>query len=82
MTCTVCAEARRNRYSGMYAASCLGCSLRGFSRSQLAADAVKTRNSTELRQAVVTAHPGADPATLMKGVWQWWKDDRNQEGTA
>jgi len=79
VSCPACAEARRNRYSGEYRNGCLGCSLRGFSRSILAAEAVKTRDSTELRQAVTAAHPGHDAATLLKGVWQWWKDDRAQE---
>jgi len=80
-SCPACAEARRNRYSGHYAAACLGCSLRGFSRSILASDAVRTRDTTELRAAIAAAHPGADAATLLKGVWQWWKDDRQQEAT-
>ncbi len=85
MTCTACAacaEARRNRYSGLYVNGCTGCSLRGFSRSQMASDAVKTRDTSELRAALAAAHPGADVATLLKGVWQWWKDDRQTEGTA
>lgn len=82
MTCTACAEARRNRYSGLYFAACLGCSLRAFSRSQLAKEAVSSRNTAELRAALVTAHPGADEATLLKGVWQWWKDEHQPTGAA
>lgn len=82
MTCLSCAEARRNRYSGIYHSGCLGCSLRGFSRSQLASDAVRTRSSAALREALAAAHPNSQVETLLKGVWDWWKSDRNQEGAA
>lgn len=81
MTCPACETARRNRYSGEYRNGCLGCSLRGFSRSQLAKEAQQRRDTAELRAALVTAHPGADPASLLKGVWGWWKQDRQHEGT-
>lgn len=81
MTCPACETARRNRYSGEYRNGCMGCSLRGFSRSQLASEAVKTRSTAELREALASAHPGTPVETLLKGVWQWWKDDRAQEAT-
>lgn len=82
MTCQSCAEARRNRYSGEYRHGCMGCSLRGFSRSQLASEAVRNRSTAALREALAAAHPHSQVETLLKGVWDWWKSDRNQQGAA
>jgi predicted nucleic acid-binding Zn-ribbon protein len=82
MTCPACTTARQNRYSGEYRSGCLGCGLRAFSRSQLAKEAHASRSNAELRAALATAYPGADVATLLKGVWQWWKDEHQSTGAA
>ena len=75
MTCPSCAAARGNRYSGLYHSGCLSCSLRGFSRSLLAYDAVRTRSTADLRAALALAHPGMPFEEALKGVWDWWRHD-------
>lgn len=79
MTCPSCTTARGNRYSGLYQSGCLSCSLRAFSRSLLAADAVRTRSTAALRDALALAHPQMPIEDALKGVWDWWRSDRQQE---
>ena len=81
MSCLSCDKVRANQYSGEYRVGCLQCSLRAFSRSMLAADAVRTRSTADLRAALQLAHPGTPIDAALRGVWAWWQSDRQHEGT-
>ena len=53
--------------------------MRGFARSMLAADAVRTRSTGELRVAIGLAYPGVDIEDALAQIWQWWRRDREDK---
>lgn len=80
--CDACAEARRNRYSGMYRAKCLGCSLRALARSSVAMDATQQKSDLPFRDALATLHPNVPVDVAMAAIRDWWKSDHPKpEGT-
>ena len=78
MTCPACDKARTNRYSGEYRSGCWQCTCRGFARSQLAAEAVKTRDAKPLRAALEKALPNVPQDSAVKTVWEWWRVDHQE----
>ena len=82
-SCTACAEARRNRYSGEYRRGCLGCDLRGLARSAVAKEATDMRSDAPFREALALSHPNIDADVAMAAIRDWWRlDHPTSEGTA
>jgi hypothetical protein len=80
MNCQACADARRNRYSGGYRHGCLGCDLRGLSRSVAAMDALAMRNDKPFRDALALSHPNLDIDVAISAIRAWWRlDHEGQE---
>lgn len=79
MSCHACDKARSNRYAGEYRMGCQQCVARGFARSTLAADAVRTRSTAELRKALDKALPTMDPRLALQAVREWWKLDHPEQ---
>ncbi len=79
MTCTACDKARAVRFSGEYRNGCFQCVARGFARSTLAAEAVRTRSTAKLREALEKALPTTDKREALNAVWAWWKVDHPEQ---
>jgi len=75
MSCPACDKARSNRYSGEYRVGCFQCCARGFARSTLAADAVRTRDAEQLKDALAKALPTVPIDSALQAVREWWKFD-------
>lgn len=75
MTCPACDKARSTRWSGEYRKGCFQCCARGFARSTLAADAVRTRSAKALKEAMAKAQPNVPIDSAMTAAWDWWKFD-------
>lgn len=75
MTCPACTEARRNRYCGQYLARCLGCDLRGMSRSRIADEAKAQRNDQPFRDALAISHPNVEVDVALAAIRDWWRLD-------
>lgn len=76
MQCPDCTEARRNPHSAAYRVGCFGCQMRGFARSRLAFDAVKSRSTADLRAALALSHPNVEPEVALRAIWDWWRHEK------
>lgn len=75
MKCAVCERVRANPHLGEYANCCLSCEMRGYARSTLAHDAVKTRSTAAIRDALALSHPNHSAKDLLGTIWDWWRLD-------
>ena len=73
--CPACTKAAESPMSGIYHSSCMECGMRGYARSSLAADALKSRRSHALRAAIEKSHPQAAVEDALALVWKWWRID-------
>lgn len=77
--CSHCARASAGVWFG-YLASCEGCAARAVARSLCAFEAVRTRQSADLRAVLARVLPAVPYEQARALVWDWWRIDHKRNG--